>query len=65
MINQNLEFSKKFQQLVGSSSRILITSHTNPDDDSIASVLATFYFLKKFNPEKNIEIIYSGEKVSR
>ncbi len=55
------EFRQEFDQLVNQANNILITSHTHPDDDSIGSVLSTYYVLKSKYSLKNIQILYSGE----
>lgn len=49
---------EKIVDLIKGSRRILITSHRNPDGDSIGSLLALDGFLQKF--EKPIKIINQG-----
>jgi phosphoesterase RecJ-like protein len=55
------DFRKKFTNEITNSKRILITSHFNPDDDSISSVLGMYAYLKEFEPNKEVDIFYSGE----
>lgn len=43
------------ERIVREEGRILVTSHVQPDGDSVGSSLATYLFLKKLN--KNVEIV--------
>ncbi len=49
-----------FWELVNKSKRILVTSHSVPDDDSIASVLAVYGMIRKKHPRKTVRIVYSS-----
>jgi len=58
------EFREKFDAQLNSSDSIAITSHFSPDDDSISSVLAIYYYLVntlKLSEDK-VKIIYTGDK---
>lgn len=55
------EFKDHLFQLVETANSILITSHTTPDDDSIGSVLSTYYIFSEKYPDKKINIIYSKD----
>lgn len=58
------EFKSSFDDIVKKSNSIKITSHFSPDDDSISSVLAVYYYLieiLKIDKDK-VKIIYTGEK---
>lgn len=59
------EFKTQFISHVSNSKTILVTSHLQPDDDSIASVLVLYHFLKRNYPEKIIEIRYTAEVIER
>lgn len=59
------KFSKDFFNLAKEAQDIVITSHVSPDEDSIASVLVLFWFLKEKFKNKNIRILYTGQKNSR
>ncbi len=50
---------KKILKLVKKSKRILVTSHSDPDGDSIGSQLALGFFLESF--KKQIKIINQGQ----
>lgn len=57
------KIKKAFDVEVEKAKSIVITSHFSPDDDSISSVLATYYYLinyVKIDPSK-VRIIYTGE----
>lgn len=56
------EFKEKFKELVEKVEDIVITGHQPPDDDSIASVLALYHFLKREYPDKKLRLIQEGEK---
>ncbi len=57
------KFKDEFFKYIDSAKSILITSHTNPDPDSMASVLLLYTQLKKSYPQKHIRIIYESENV--
>jgi len=62
------EFRTEFNSFVKThTQRIVITSHVSPDDDAIASVLATFYYINNYLEisEDRIKIIISGPKEPR
>ena len=48
---------EKLKQFIADSERILITSHTSPDPDAVASLLLTGTTLKKNFPDKHIQMI--------
>jgi phosphoesterase RecJ-like protein len=54
---------KKILELIHEKDNILITSHSDPDGDSISSELALGYFLEKIG--KRCEILNQGEISSR
>lgn len=54
------DFKRNLDNLLKKAQSILITSHQNPDDDSIGSVLSTYYVLKDKYPNKNIVVQYSS-----
>lgn len=58
--NEILTFREQFFDLVNKSKSILITSHVNPDDDSISSVLTLKYVLQKIHTIDSVEIVYSS-----
>ncbi|HTH93090.1 MAG TPA: DHH family phosphoesterase [Candidatus Paceibacterota bacterium] len=58
-------FREQFYALVEGAQHIVITSHFSPDDDSIGSVLSVYTILTTKYPEKDIRIMYTGEKVDR
>lgn len=43
------------------ATRVVITSHKSPDDDSISCVLAINYWIKKNFPKVQIKIVYESE----
>lgn len=59
------EFEDKFFALVDRAEHIVISSHISPDDDSIGSVLSVYDILTEKYRQKNIRIIYTGERVER
>ncbi len=59
------EFKKSFFEILNDSEKVVITSHMSPDDDSIGSVLLMESILLDKYPSKNINIVYTGEKVER
>jgi bifunctional oligoribonuclease and PAP phosphatase NrnA len=54
-------FGKKIFQALKARNKILITSHTDPDDDSISAVLSLYHILIEKFPQKKIQIFYSGQ----
>src|SRR4030067_1035478 len=61
----SLKFTQIFDQLVEEANSIVITAHTSPDDDSVASVLGVYAYMKRIFPSKKTRIIYSGDKGRR
>lgn len=61
------EFLEKVNRKFKEAKNIVITSHLSPDDDSISSVLAVYYYLIDVSriPIENVKIIYTGERSSR
>lgn len=55
-------FNKEFFKLVESSDKISISAHKPVDDDAVSSLLFLFTVLKTKFPEKDIQIIQTGEK---
>lgn len=53
------DFREKFFSMVEDAQDILITSHKNPDDDSISSVLTIYAVLSERYPDKCIRIQYT------
>lgn len=51
--------------LLHEATTVIITSHYSPDDDSIGSVLSVFALLLSKYPQKNIRIVYTGQKANR
>src|SRR3972149_3444810 len=57
------KFTHDFLEIIKNSKNICITAHLSPDEDSIASVLAMYSFLKSEFKNKNIRILYTGKRV--
>src|SRR5476651_941026 len=53
--------SDKFKQLVDDAERILITSHTSPDPDAVASLLLLGTTLQGNYPDKQIQMVLEEE----
>jgi len=53
-------FLARFDEIISGSQNILITSHKNPDDDSISSVLSLYAVITKRHPDKDVKIRYSS-----
>lgn len=51
------QFAHKFNQLFASSKQVLLTTHQNPDDDAISSVLATKHVLDNNFPQVTTHIV--------
>jgi phosphoesterase RecJ-like protein len=64
-IAQLADFQKSFWEYIEKGEKIVITAHVSPDDDSIASVLSTYTILTKKYPTKDIQIIYTAERIER
>src|SRR5437868_13036620 len=54
---------KKFNELIGSCQRILITSHISPDPDAVASVLLMGTTLSRNFPEKDVLMVLEEEPI--
>lgn len=61
------QFKIDFDEIVKNhKGRIVISSHINPDDDSISSVLSLYTYFKDLKQISNaVEIYYSNKKVDR
>ncbi len=59
------QFTADFLKLTEEAKNICITTHMSADEDAIASILATYRLLSDRYPNKNIQIIYIGEKNNR
>lgn len=55
-----VSFREKLFGSLKDKKNILITSHMDPDDDSISSVMSLYHILSKRFPKKRIDIYYSG-----
>lgn len=60
-----LDFNKKLNELVSSAKSILITSHIDPDDDAMASVLAMYFILSQRYPDKKVRAVFSSQITKR
>lgn len=60
--NKASSFKSDFHKIIEPASKIAITSHMGPDDDSISSVLSVYFILTEKYPEKQVRIIYSAEE---
>jgi len=58
-------FREKFYALIEASSRVVITAHLSPDDDSLGSVMALHEILKTTYPAKDITILYGAQSSVR
>lgn len=62
LIMEYNKFRERLIERIKKSKRILISSHMNPDDDSISSVLAMRYFIvSKIDKNIDLDIFYTGE----
>lgn len=52
---------EQFDSLLKKSKRVVITSHINPDSDSISSVLVTYNYIKQKFPKLPVYIYYTGD----
>ncbi|MHA2054916.1 MAG: DHH family phosphoesterase [Candidatus Hodarchaeales archaeon] len=60
------DFVNKVNSKFKEAKSIAITSHVFPDDDSIASVMAVYYYLtKKLIVNANVNILYTGKSPNR
>lgn len=55
------EFRADFFKLVSEAKSICITAHMSADEDAIASILATYRLLSNKYPDKDIQVIHTGE----
>jgi phosphoesterase RecJ-like protein len=51
-----LEFKTKFDQIIADKKSIMVVAHKNPDDDSVASMLGVYRYLRQAYPEKSVEV---------
>ncbi len=61
----NPDFAKNIFELTDAATSIVVTSHTSPDDDSIASVLSAYRLLTAKYPSKKIRIVYSAKAIEK
>lgn len=54
-------FNLKLNELIDISSKILLVSHRNPDDDAVASLLGTYNYIIKQFKDKDIKIAIEGK----
>lgn len=59
------EFRADFFKLVSEAKSICITAHMSADEDAIASILATYRLLSDKYPDKDIQVIHTGESNKR
>jgi bifunctional oligoribonuclease and PAP phosphatase NrnA len=59
------QFRANFDLLLKDSKTILLSSHLNPDDDSIGSILSLYSYLSSNYPDKKIKMAYSSPKIDR
>lgn len=64
-MSQYETFLKKFNTIVQKVERIMITSHKSADDDSIASVISSYFYLTEKYPNKKIDILYQKDLPTR
>lgn len=60
-------FKTSFDNAVSDASRILITGHVGPDDDSISSVMSMYRYLVDHTEHSlsNVDIVYEAERSDR
>lgn len=51
----------KFDRLVEQENNIIITTHINPDEDAICSLLAVYQYIYRRWPEKKIRMVVSSQ----
>lgn len=56
----NGNFTAKLTKLITPAQSVLLTTHRDPDDDSIGSILSAYYLLKKIYPDKFIRMLLKG-----
>lgn len=59
------QFKDELIKRIDKAKRIAISSHVSPDDDSISSVLAVYYYLTEIKDKDNVHIIYTGKKTDK
>ncbi len=59
------QFRADFFKLVGEAKSICITTHMSADEDAIASILAAYRLLSDKYPNKNVQVVYTGEANNR
>jgi phosphoesterase RecJ-like protein len=59
------EFISEFKNKVENADSIVVSSHISPDDDSISTVLAVYYYLVNYLriDEKKIRMLITGDKL--
>jgi phosphoesterase RecJ-like protein len=55
------EFSSEFFGLVDSATKIVITAHESPDEDSISSILLIYRLITTNYPQKNVRLLYGSD----
>lgn len=60
-------FVRDVKEKIKGASRIIITSHKAPDDDSVASSLGMYTYLVDYQkiPRDSVRILYTGERIDR
>lgn len=59
------EFKEQFIKFVDQSNKIIVTAHKSPDDDSVASILSVYNFISTKYPKKQLQMVYTGERVEK
>lgn len=58
------EFKSDLFKRIDQAESIVISSHISPDDDSISSVLAIYYYLTEIKGKNKVNIIYTGTQIN-
>lgn len=59
------QFGADFFKFTDTAKKICITAHISPDEDSMASLLATYRLLSDKYPSKEVKMIYGTERIPR
>lgn len=61
------EFSDEFDERINDASRVMITGHVGPDDDSISSVTSLYLYLVNHTDHtlNTVDIVYEADKSDR
>lgn len=59
------EFVESFDSMVRQATKVVVTAHMGPDDDSISSVLGLYWYLTTTYPALNVSMLYTGERSER